>query len=319
MADQATEKRVSLGTAARRACAAHGGGLTLLMLGQALLRIAALAPAYLCIRGNEGVLELPFSPPVWAGWAATAVIYLLAVFPARFWAGERLRYYSAPRQPKPEGGGAYGAFLRCGLLRCLRGLTWGLPFCTGVGLFLYGMEYLPYNTLGQIVQKFAGILGGEGTLLRGLMVIAGLLALFLLLFLWGWRRDVPMEYLPARRLGAAGVCRFAEKARLRGRGEWAKNSLWNLLLFLPTVIGCVAVLLPYARAGVRVMSNPLLTLKSVLSLIRQPLPPAQLAGLAGVLLVLYLPLCALRKMRCAVLTRRLTREWNGQGGGHAAG
>lgn len=325
--EEKKEACVPVGRAAYRACKTHAGAVTGLMLSQLLLRAAALAPVYFFSRLEEDSLaegpvwaaQLFAGLPVWMGWALTGLIFLLAVLPLRFWAGERLRYASAPHQVRWQGTGAYAAWLRTGLLRFLRGLIWGLPFCAGLFLFLYGMEYLPFTELGQIMQKFALLLGGELSTVKGLMVFAGLLVLFLIIFLLGWRRDMPMEYLPARRLGAAGTCRFAAKARRRGRGQLLKNTLWNILLSLPALAGCAAVLLPYAQAEVRVASNPLLTVKSVLNLLKQPLPMAQLGALIAVLLLLYLPFCALRKMRNAVLTRRLTSELNDGGHSRAAG
>lgn len=257
--------------------------------------------------------------PTWTGWVLTGLIFLAAVFPLRFWAGERLRFYSAPHQPLWNGGRAYAAWLRAGLLRCGRGLVWGLPFCAGLLFFLYGMEYLPFPELGQIMQKFAQILGSEPTVAKGLLVFAGLMALCLLLFLWGWRRDMPMEYLPARSLGAVNTCRLAARVRRRGKGRLFCNTLWNILLSLPALVGWAAVLLPYVRQEVRLTSNPLWTIKGIMTLMKQPLPAEQLGGIIAVLLLLYLPLCALRKMRNAVLTRRLTREGNGKEDGRAAG
>ena len=327
MTGEKGETRVPVGRAAWRACGAHGGAVAGLMLGQLLLRAAAFAPAYLFGRLEaDSLAEAPAwlrglwgALPAWTGWALTGLIFLLAVFPLRFWAGERLRYYSAPHQPLWKGGGAYAAWLRAGLLRCGRGLIWGLPFCAGLLFFLYGMEYLPFTELGQIMQKFAQAVGGEPSVAKGLGVFAGITALFLLLFLWGWRRDMPMEYLPARSLGAMGTCRLAAKARLRGKGQLLSNTLWNVLLFLPALAGWAVVLLPYVREEVRIASNPLWTIQGIMTLLKQPLPAAQLGGLMAVLLLLYLPLCALRKMRNAVLTRRLTREWNREEDGRAAG
>jgi len=49
------------------------------------------------------------------------------------------------------------------------------------------------------------------------------------------------------------------------------------------------------------------------------LPGMQIILLALVFLLLYLPCCALRKMRNAILVRRLSRELNDQGDGRAVG
>ena len=66
-------------------------------------------------------------------------------------------------------------------------------------------------------------------------------------------------------------------------------------------------------------SNLQLMATAVVRLLRAPLPAAQWMRLIPVFLLLYLPFCLLRKMRNAVLVRRLTKECNDLGGDHAAG
>ena len=62
-----------------------------------------------------------------------------------------------------------------------------------------------------------------------------------------------------------------------------------------------------------------LIISGALRLLRTPLPAAQARQLLAVFLLLSLPLCVLRKMRCAVIVRRLSREISDLGDGHAAG
>lgn len=305
--------RASVGRAARRALWARGGKITWIMLSQVLLRLPALLMLVLFIR------QLPFFfLPAWGWLIPWTLMNLFLVLPLRFWAGSALRACAAPGLP-PERHFPYGAFFRCALMRYARGLLWGLPFLAGAGLFLYGMEYLPFNTMGGYIQRFAALLGVEPTLDRGLIVVFALLLLLAAGFALGWRRDMPMEYLPAGRLGARGVCRCARKVRFRGRGMLARNTLVNFLLSLPALMGGLAVLLPYAAGNLRVTGNKLMLLQSVMRLLKAPLPGKELLMLALVFLLLYLPLCALRKTRNAALVRRLSREWDAQGGGHAAG
>ena len=288
--------------------------IALLMLNQVLLRVVSLLPLIFFV--NK--ISFAFFP-AWAWLILTGLIHLFAVIPMRFYAGEKFRQYSGSNPVPASGKIPYGVWLRCGLLRCGRGLLWGLPFLVGIILFLYGMEYLPFNTLGGSIQQFATLLGREPSLNEGLAVVFALLVIFGVIFALGWWRDLPMEYLPARILGSRGVNQYAQKVRARAQGMMAKNMLQNMLLSLPAMIGALAVILPYILDNIRVTSNKLMLLQGILRVIKSPLPGMQILLLVLVFLILYLPCCALRKMRNAVLVRRLSQELNEQGGGHAAG
>ena len=146
-----------------------------------------------------------------------------------------------------------------------------------------------------------------------------LLLIFGMIFALGWWRDLPMEYLPARRLGSWGVNQYAQKVRARAQGKMAHNMLGNMLLSLPAMIGALAVIVPYILDHIRITGNKLMLLQGILRVIKSPLPGMQIILLALVFLLLYLPCCALRKMRNAVLVRRLSRELNDQGDGRAVG
>lgn len=307
-------KVISVGRAAGLALKAHSGKITLMMLCQLLIRMAALAPMLLFVHQTPLVFL-----PAWCWCIVSGLIYLFAVVPMRFHAGEIFRQYSAPNLAPPEKKIPYGVYLRCGLIRYARGLLWGLPFLAGISLFFYGMEYLPFNTLGGYIQQFATLLGGDPSLDEGLIVVFALLLIFGVIFALGWWRDLPMEYLPARHLGSWGVNQYAQKVRARAQGKMAHNMLGNMLLSLPAMIGAVAVIIPYILDHIRITSNKLMLLQGILRVIKSPLPGTQIILLALVFLLLYLPFCALRKMRNAVLVRRLSRELNDQGGGHAAG
>lgn len=307
-------RETQVGKAAWLALKAHGVQIALLMLCQVLIRLLVLLPLIFWLG------EASFAYLSGWGWCIAAALgYVFAVLPLRFYAGECFRQYSAPHLARPSRKIPYAVFLRCGLMRFGRGVLWGLPFLGGMIFFLYGMEYLPFNTMGGHIQQFATLLGGEPTLDKGLFVFFALLLIFGVIFALGWWRDLPMEYLPARRLGARGVNQYAQKVRARAQGRMGKNMLQNLLLSLPALLGAIAVLLPYILNNIRFTSNKLMLLQGVLRLIKSPLPGTQLVLLGLVFLLLYLPLCALRKMRNAVLVRRLSRELNEREDGHAAG
>lgn len=314
MPEQREKKARGVGWTARRACRAHGGRLALLMLGQAALRAAALAPL-LALRPLKSGEPLP-PALLWNGGAAllSLLLYLFVVFPLRFYAGERLRFYSAPHLTPPAGGGAYKAWLLAGWQRFFRGVAWGLPFLACAGFWLwfagYGMEFLPFSQLGQVMQRFSFLLGQGESVVNGVLIALGLTAASALLFARGWLRDMPAEYLPVRRMRPVEVRGHCAKVRRRSKTELslARNAVGNAAYFLLSLAGFALALIPYASQNLRVSSDPMQMLFGVLRLLKKPLPTDVALELAAAFLLLYLPLCALRKMRNAVCVRRLTHE-----------
>lgn len=279
---------------------------------QLLLRLAGIGTL---LAGLRGAFAPGVPPVVW--YALAGAIYVFAVLPLRFLGGETFRaccdakknalgVFHAPARP-------YALWLRAGLLRAGRGLLWGLPFVAGLGLFLYGMEYLPYPQLGRIVKGFSPPFL-EPTALRGVMTISVLLLAFLLLFVYGWRRDQAMEYIDVRGLGLRDALRRTAALRKAARGRMARHTADQLLLTLPGIAGAAAVLVPYVKSNLRSGGDILTVLSRLLRLMKQPLPWAQLGLLAVALLLFYVPFCAARKLRNAALTAALD-----DGEGHAAG
>lgn len=308
----------SCGQAAFRAVKKHFFSLYMQTVLQTLLRL----PAFFCLYAAlNGVSVTEESSAVW--YALFCVSFLLLVIPFRFYYGEKLRFYSAPNMPAPRRGRPYFTWLRCGIIRFARGLLWGLPFLAGMGFFLYAMEYMPFKELGQFFQRIASFFfsGAEesGLVARGIILYFGGVFLMLLLFAWGWRRDLSMEYLPVRRIGVTGMLFSNRKARYRAFGLLRGITAKNALLSLPAFLICLLILIPFAKENIRVSGNPLMTVRSVKNLFSEPLSGKPLLLLCGDYFLVYLPLLMLRKMRNAVLIRRLTQELDGRRQHHAAG
>ena len=286
------KEKFSVGKSARAVCKRHPGKLLRLGLLHFLPRAVAIVPVY--------ILAVQASIPIsmiWGAGVLGVLFFLLYLMPSRFYLGEVLWSLAAGKATVKE---RYLPFLKAGLFRLGRGILWGLPFMAGLSLFLYGMEYLPYNELGKVLQKF--VLFGESTVARGLVIVLLLLLVLLLLFAFGWRRDMAWEYLP---LSQGGMVR---KVRRQGKGKLMGNTAVNALFSLPALLGCLAVLLPYAQDNVRVSSNLLRTVQSLLQLMKTALPLTQTLWLLAVAAALYMPFFLYRKMRCAVLMQELARE-----------
>ena len=97
------------------------------------------------------------------------------------------------------------------------------------------------------------------------------------------------------------------------------NTAVNFLLSLPAWLGCLLVIVPYVKTNVFYSSNPQIVFTSLVRLTQKALPAQQLAGLGLVFFVLYLPFCVFRKLRNAVVVRRISRRLSDEGDDHAAG
>lgn len=294
-----------------RAFRAHPGLLLRQTLVQLVPSLAGLSALYAGFRGV-------WQPPFW--YALAGVIYAFAVLPLRFAGGEMLRrccvfmpetigVIDAPQKKKKK----YITWLLASWLRLGRGLAWGLPFWTALGLFLYEMEYLPFNQLGRIVKAFA-LLSESPTTVQGMLVIGALLLVFLVIFIYGWQRDRAVEYVDVQSLGISGAFAQGKKLRKKAKGRMFRHNAIQALWMLPGILGVAAVLVPYVRENLRSGGDILTVLSRLLRLIKQPLSGKQVLFLAIALLLTYLPFRLVRRMRNAALIDLLD-----EGDTHAVG
>lgn len=303
---------VSLGKVALAACRAHSFELLLLLIGHIVVRAAAFSPILIWFISGISEDETALPGEIFA--ALTIALFCFLVLPMRFYAGEKLCAWAAGEKTE-KGVSYYGLWLKAGLCRYGRGLLWGIPALAAPIAFVWAMDTVSFKALGTFVQKFAWLPGLPHATTNGLLTMLALWLIFLMVFIMGWLRDMPMNYLPVRAMGIGGMRRMCMKIRRNNQGRMLHNALWNLLLSLPALIGGLGVLIPYAIGNIRVVSNPLMTVKSALELMKNPLPLPQIAGLALVLVFLYLPFFVIRKMRNAALIHSLLQEENN----HAAG
>jgi len=275
---------------------ANPGRLTSLMLEQLLLRLLAIFPVLLSLRGvAQGV----------SGWIClglTLLIYAFLVMPMRFYAGQKMGRMLHPGLPADFG----FSYLRClkkGLIRLGMGLPFGIPFLAAMGYLAIGPSVLPMNDMWQPIQNLALIVGMEPKLINGGMVGLVLLVLMILLFCVGWLMNMPAEYLPL-----SGKQPWHGGMRKGKIGRLLVHFGVNVLLFLPALAGICLTVIPYILQNVDFFGSVLKTVRGVTMLAEQPLPLWLPLSLAAIFLVLYLPLCALRKMRNACLSAALWEE-----------
>lgn len=292
------------------------GKMAALAISQALLRAAAFAWPFLMplLLGPDSAL------PGWLWVVPSALIYVFGVIPCRCMAGEKLRAWTGGDAASLSGGKPYLRWLLAGLARYGRGIVWGLPFLVSVGYLADGYQNKPFNEMWEPIMKMATLMGKEPTLAIGLPMAGALLALFGLVFAYGWWRDIALEYLPVRHMGVKKAFRSARSLRKKGKGKLLSNIPVHVLLTLPSLAGFLLVLLPYVLSKVRAVSSIDLMVTQLLRVLRSPLPKEQLLLLLAVFLAVHLPLCMVRKARNAALMGKLMQDSRGlHRHGHAAG
>lgn len=275
-------------------------GIALVAVVTAVLRIAVFLPLLLCV-------DFGGKLPMWMGYALAVAVYIVGVIPMRFWGREKMRRMVYSRHMNQKQKGIYQKWLKTGLLRYLRGILWGLPFLAGT---VYCIVYYPKDvkTFWMPIRELARLVGQEPNIGTGFLVALALMAVFGLLFAYGWWRDLPFEYLPARSLGPKKTLHWSRSILKKHRKEMRKTTLVNFLLALPAWIGLGAVLVPYALGSVDFSLSPEIVLSQVLRLLRSPLPGKVLMMIGGEVLLLYVPFWIFRKTRNTVLMGYLMRE-----------
>ena len=246
--------------------------------------------------------------PLWMCLVMSAFVYIAGVIPMRFWAREKMRRMVYSRHMNHHRKDVYKKWLAAGLLRYIRGCLWGLPFLAGLVYFTVFRLILDAQTFWLPIRPLAVLLGREPDTSAGFLAAMGLMAVFGLLFAYGWWRDLPMEYLPARSLGPVKTLHWSRRILKKYRKQMRICTLVNILLSLPAWIGLGAVLVPYAMKSVDFSVSPDLMFSQLLNLLRSRLPLSVLLMLGGVVLLLYVPFWALRKTRNTALIAQLMRQ-----------
>lgn len=283
------------------------------LTGRTLLFSLLRVPPLLCL--FWALRDAPPLLPAWV-WALLCVLsHVLLVIPARGYYRRALSGELGLLQSR----GGYGRFLRLGLLRYLRGLLWGLPFLTGVGLFLYCMEAVSFQEQGlmfEAIARFFGFQQGDGLVVKGAALYFALLLPLFLLFLWGWRRDGAADHL----ISCSDANQiFSASRRLRKAGASALRhcTLINFCSYLPGLLLSAAALIPYVRDNVRASGNIAVIWHSVRKMTDRVPPTMTLTLLAAALLLAALPLCVLRRLRVTAVLGALHEKETENG--HAAG
>lgn len=317
------ESRSSIGRITRKGMRRHFDEISKAVFVQLLIRVAVIASVFFLPQGLNHLLSmdavssvLKLTPDMVeqistiASAVVSVALYVFLLIPLRFWARQKIRrvYYRHSDQDKKQRG-VYGKWLSTGLLRYFRGILWGLPFIACVVYFTVFRTILDATTFEMPIHWLAMLLAGNpengtGNVNLATGIIAGVVALFGLLFAYGWWRDLPFEYLPAGTIGPSKALHWSRHILKNHRKEMLGNTGVNFMFSLPAILGFGAVLGMYALNNVNFSYGIMITVTQLRNLFTQSIPQIVLLELLAVFAVLYLPFCIWRKCRNAALMAR---------------
>lgn len=299
--------RASIGKITRRGMRQQFDQISTVVFVQLLIRAAVIVP--LALSESMGG-RLPDVLALLTG----AAVYVFLLIPLRFWARQKIRrvYYRHSQKSKRQSN-AYSRWLSTGLLRYFRGLLWGLPFIACVVYFTVFRTILDATTFEMPIHWLAMLLAGNpengtGNVNLATWLIAALVALFGLLFAYGWWRDLPFEYLPVKSIGPTKTVHWSRRILKKHRREMLGNTCVNFMLSLPAILGFGAVIGLYVLDKVNFSYGLTVVFTQLRRLFTEPVPQLVLLELLAVFAVLYLPLCIYRKCRNAALMARVMRS-----------
>lgn len=269
-----------------------------LLVFQLLLRLVALAPfLYGACTGQFFNLTSAHAPAV--GLLFSLPLYALIVMPFRFQAAARkaqlngLAYDSRPRLRNLV------RWLGAALVRLLMALPFMLPFLAFCVLFYYYMRVPGFNDSLMAIQKIGSLIGGE--FLTGILLIGLIGLVSLCLAVRGWWGGLAFEHQAVAEQGIRLSLKKARRIR-KARRQWLnRTQRVNFLLALPAALGVLAVLviqlMSLKRSGMLAFDF----LNAVSALLTLNFPANTLLILAIVLLALWLPLLAPRKLALSVV------------------
>ena len=292
MARSQHEKHLSAGKIIRK----NIGKVIGKTLVQLLLRVIALIPLYFALKGVSipGVEQSAILL-----CALSGILYLLMVMPLRYLATGFVWVEKGYEKP------AYGTMLAASLRRVSVGLVWGLPFIASAGLWFYAFNGMEMPTFFSILTTLGGIVGGRFD--AGIVLWVGGIAVFALLFAFGWWYNMPKDYAY---LGDGVKAAFRKAGRMRAKNgaKYVGNAIVNMVLTVPSLVIMAAVMGVHYVGSVNLSMGAMAAAQQLMSQLTRPLPAQTMAYLAVALVVVHVPLCVYRKTRNAVLTYKLLAE-----------
>ena len=238
------------------------------------------------------------------GFLFSLPLYVLLVMPLRFQAAAKKAQLHGFTRDASINGRNYLAWLRAALVRLLRALPFILPFFICAGLYYYIMPYPDFTVPMNAITKIGDVIG-KGFLGGAIMTFLVIL-LSAILAACGWLRGVAFEHQAVIEQGIGLSLNRARDVRKRRKRVIRKTVFKNALLTFPAIIGVAAVIAMYLMSLPRVGMLALDYLNAAANLLKFEFPSTVPIAIAGILLVLWLPLLPLRKLALgAAMTEQL--------------
>ena len=264
---------------ARKCYMAFPGKIARIFAAQVFVRLLALAP--LLLLWQPGALAL--------GALLTPVLYLLAVFPMRFYACADMTKLLGG-----EGGMRYGAALRAALVRAGRGFLYALPFAVSLGLLYYGYKIADFPTFFGALKWLGALAGGDYQ--TGVIISAAVLVLTGILFAWGWQRGMTLDFQPVSRQSLKASLAGTRRMRRAHKGAIFACALKNGLWCLPALAAAAAVLGLGVFDAIPQSGDMFMMAQNLLDILFTGFPLKINLLLAAVFVLLYLPVLPYRKL-----------------------
>ena len=271
----------------------HFPGIILLSMGHLLLRAAAFSPLIIAAVTGKFFQVTP-DHAIAVALLASLPLYLLIAMPFRYQYRAQLSAYLGKERDSRVTFSNYKTWLAAGLTRLIRSLPFLLPLIAFVVLYYYYMRIADLTRLPLLILDLGMLVGGSFSEGTAILILIGLAAF--LIAMCGWRRSLLFEGQPVLERGIRPSWRRSRELRRQARPV----SLINFLLWLPSALAFGAVVglnLTQDLTG-SVFEKILALLPAIFNM---DLSSAAYYQLLIVLVVLYLPLMALRKlMLCTV-------------------
>ncbi len=276
----------------------HLGEILLTALALTVLRVLALWPSAVLFLGGK-------TSPWWA--ALGLCVYILAVWPLRGLGFMRLRAFTGGTL---AGELTYPSLLREGLRRLGRGLLGCVPLMLLWGFMYYGFSKMDFKSWYSVLKSVGSVIGGK-YIDSGYIVLYSGVLLFALAAALLWYRDMGSDF----RDMSVPDTRAERRQRLeRGRkcaGARLRCAAVNILLALPSLCLWALILRSEYLGGISLDYGIQKALSDAAEAIREDISATALLRMALVLVVVHMPLAALRKTRNAVLWAGITEGADG--------
>lgn len=267
----------------------------------AVMRLCFFALVYGALRGKSAAVSLMMT-------VLAAGVLLFLLMPGRLLLSQAMRAGLEKKNAGPLSGIQWKQAMKTGFVRFCRGAVFGLPAAGLIGWFLVAYNTMRGNEFGRMIKQFSYVVFSAPTPDKGAFGFGLCVLALLLLSVFGWRRHLPMEYLPLK-FSAAQAVEETKKVNKAGKKRLMKTAFGNAALAALCWAAFIGVIYSAVAPALSKAGDSLFTLlQTGMNLLYTPLSAGVLWALAGVGLLVHFPLWMLRRMRLCKAVYETERE-----------